>query len=43
MKSLKVLTVLMLTVFSYTAVNAQVHHHYKKHYVKHHVIIHHHR
>ena len=45
MKAMKALAVLMLTVFSYGAVNAQIHHHYvvKKHYKKRHVIVKHHR
>jgi hypothetical protein len=39
MKAMKVLVVLMLMVFSYGAVNAQVHHITKRHYKKRHVIV----
>jgi len=38
MKAMKVLVALMLMVFSYGAVNAQVHH-VTKHYKKRHVIV----
>ena len=42
MKTVKILSVLMLTVLGFGLANAQ--HHYKKHYVKRrHVIVHRHR
>ena len=42
MKAMKILVALMLMVFSYGAVNAQVHHVTKRHYKKRHVIVKHH-
>jgi len=39
MKAMKILVALMLMVFSYGAVNAQVHHVTKRHYKKRHVVV----
>jgi hypothetical protein len=46
MKALKVLAIVLLASFSYTAVSAQVMHHKmhrKMHHKKHHVVVVHHR
>ena len=49
MKALKALALVLLATFSYTAVNAQVHHrahhkvvhHYRHHRIVHHTVMHH--